>query len=199
VTRAASMNPSPSVLANDVRFTMAMSAARAERANRPTYLLIGAAVLLMVALAALLWSWQARSVAESKLSTELALGQQFVEAAQRLGDVNATPKSGPSASEPIADLGSRMQALATRARIAKETVTKLIAPASRENVRSGSAIRRKFQYTNVREPTLEPLINWLSFAVDEIPGLKVYSLTIKPDPTGWIMNVTFTRWERSDK
>lgn len=197
MTRAAATNATPASLANDARFDLAMAAARAERANRPTYLLIGAAALLIVALAALLWSWQAKSAAESKLATEMALGQQFVDAAQRLRELEVTPKSGPSASEPIPDMGSRMQAAAVRAGMAKDAASKLLPIPSRDSTRSGNAVRKKFQYNNVREATLEPLVSWLSSATEEVPGLKVYSLTLKPDATGWTMNVTFTRWERS--
>lgn len=197
MSRAPGTPASPASLAGEARLGMAMNAARAERANRPTYLLVGAAVLLLVSTAALLWSWKAKASAESQLELELGLGQQFVDAAKQLHGLDAAPKSGPRANDPIADMNSRMQAAATRAGIAKDTTSKLIAAPGRDNTRSGNAVRKRFQYTNVREPTLEPLINWLTTAVEEVPGLKVYSLTVKPDPTGWIMNVTFTRWERS--
>jgi hypothetical protein len=62
----------------------------------------------------------------------------------------------------------------------------------------GAGVQRvRFEYRAVRDEKLEALLGWLGQATEDIPGLEVFSVTIKPEAAGWLMDVVFTRWERT--
>ena len=87
---------------------------------------------------------------------------------------------------------ARLQAIAQEAGIKN----KLQIPRDEEE-RRGASKRVKFRFDNVQDESLPALLSWLDKAVTELPGMEVYSVSIRPLANQWVMNVTFARWERA--
>lgn len=193
------------------RLELAASAARAERKNRPTYLVFIALLLVAASGVALVWALGARASEESALRDERAQAQEYDRSSARIQQIRST--TGEKAN-PFTDnndrIRTRIMAAAERAGLTGEppgmTAASAVAPTlvSTDPRTPGSADgtvpptqRSKFRYENVRQQSLEILIQWLNFAVEDIPGLEVYSIHLKPEANGWVLtSVTFTRWER---
>lgn len=176
---------------------VAYAAARAagnERANRPVWAIACAGVVLAGALIALVVSLNARSSANTTLANERARAAKFVELAaayRRLSE--SADSSGVKANEPI--VPSVLQNPATRAGMVN--AASLIPRTDSESRPATGLIRKRLTFENVRDPSLEALLNWVRFATEDVPGLEVYSVTIKPEANVWHMKVVFTRWERA--
>ena len=91
----------------------------------------------------------------------------------------------------MADLLSQLEGLATRAGLKEKPNP----PRQNPQTRSGVTVT-EYYYTNVKDASLKPLLEWLRLATAQIPGLEVYGLNLRPDPNNWNMTVTFRRWER---
>jgi hypothetical protein len=56
---------------------------------------------------------------------------------------------------------------------------------------------RQVQLTfDIRDPSMEALVQFMQRAVAEVPGLEVQSIQIKPEAQVWYLQVKFARWER---
>jgi hypothetical protein len=191
------------------RLELAATAARAERRNRPTALPAGAAALLAVSIVALLWAAAKRSSAELALADERRAAEEYVQASARLEQARALGGDRPNpANESNDRIRSRIIAAAERAGMTADhpgmtgasslvpTVsTDLKQPASADG-KTPATQRSKFTYQNVKQSSLEAMIQWVNNAVEDIPGLEVFMISVKPEANGWNMTVAFTRWER---
>lgn len=180
--------------AEEDRLDLAAAALRNERHNRPTYLVVGAGLLLVVCAAFLVWSLFARASAGRELDRQREVATKLAAAVGRLKDLQtaSTSPGAMKANAQIEDIRSRLQTAAARADVTD--AAKLI-PRHVAKAKSPGLQRVHFDFDAVRDPRLEPLLKWLRTATEEIPGLEVYSVTLKPEQSGWMMKVTFTRWE----
>jgi hypothetical protein len=88
---------------------------------------------------------------------------------------------------------SRMEELATRAGMTNRPN----APASPEDKSRPGIMLHRHVYSGVQDPSLAALVEWVRLATEEVAGLEVESLKVRPEPAGWRMDVTFRRWERA--
>lgn len=185
-------------MSDESRYELTMAAAARARANRPSALVAGAVVLLVVALGAMVWGLVSRAGAISDLR-EAQSEQARVEALAgewtALADAERTQAGGKAGlGARISDLYTRMEQYATRAGMTKRPDTPRENPTTRPNTNIRVI---EYYYTNVKDPSLKALLEWVRIATAEVPGLEVYGITLKPDPNNWTMNVTFRRWERA--
>lgn len=191
------------------RLDLAMAAARAEHRNRPTYLPAGAAALLLVSILALLWALAKRSGAELELAQERREAEEYVQTAARLERFRASGGERANQFNESNDrIRSRIIAAAERAGMTADhpgmTGASSLVPTFSQDAKqpasadgkSPATQRSKFTYLNVKQSSLETMIQWVNNAVEDIPGLEVYMIGIKPEANGWNMTVAFTRWER---
>ena len=181
------------VLGDDARFELAMAAAGRERTNRPRALVMLAIAVLIVASVAAMWGLASRRSARATLTRALA-DQAAVEAMN--SDWNRlVAEEKDSGADRIGtrmpDLLTKLEGFATQAGLKDKPNP----PRQNPQTRSGVTVT-EYYYTNVKDPSLKPLLEWLRLATAQIPGLEVYSLNLRPDPNNWSMTVTFRRWER---
>jgi hypothetical protein len=182
-------------LSDDVRFEMAAQAASRERRNRPVILVVVAALALLVAGVAALAGLAARASAAAAYQDQLdaqARVQSMLSQLAVLKNAEAASTSG-AAHDPNVRIASNMEGLALRAGLSRPSP-----PHESPEPRGGGITVKEYVYTNVRAPSLTPLLQWVRLAVEEVPGLELYKITsLKPDAAGWNMSVSFRRWERN--
>jgi hypothetical protein len=186
MSRAAAMG-------EDAKFELAMAAAGRERINRPRALLVLAVVVMLVALVAAAWGLASRRSARASLTRALA-DQAAVETMaadwKKLLDEERDAGSEMMGKR-MPDLLTQIEARATRAGLKDKPSP----PRQNPQTRAGVTVT-EYYYTNVKDPSLKALLEWLRLTTAEIGGLEVYSLNLRPDPNNWNMTVTFRRWER---
>lgn len=182
-------------LSEEARFEMTLAAASRERSNRPLGLVVVACVFLAGTLIFAGSSIASRASARSRLRAEL-LSQAGAEAKvqewKRLAQAAADSPQG-AIGKPGEFKVSRMEELATRAGLKSRPN----APVSRDDKSRQGIVVFTHVYTEVRDPSLANMVDWVRSACAEIAGLEVESLTVRPEPAGWKMDVTFRRWERA--
>lgn len=175
------------------RFELASIAARDERRNRPAHWLLFATLFFVFSLLALFWAGWSRAAAEKSLGDQRYIAQQTSEiCGQILALRKQGAEQGDRASQPVSQIRSRLQAIGVEAGIKG----KIPLPKDDEE-RKGASKRVKFTFANVQDESLPALLGWLDRAVNEIPGVEVYSVSIRPQANQWLLNVTFARWERA--
>jgi hypothetical protein len=180
-------------LSEESRFELTLAAAAKERRNRPVAALVLAGLVLAGAAVFAMYAVGVRAGARSELRRALAdQAESEVRAAEWVrmsqgGD--QTPRVGGRSEFRV----SRMEELATRA----EMKNRPNAPASPEDKSRPGIVLHRHVYTGVQDPSLAALVEWVRLATEEIAGLEVESLKVRPEPVGWRMDVTFRRWERA--
>jgi hypothetical protein len=181
------------VLDDDQRFELGAIAARDERRNRPAHWLLLATLCFAGSLLALIWAGWSRAAAAKQLGDQRYIASQTSEICGQIQALREqAAKQGDKANQPITQIRSRLQAIAQEAGIKN----KLQIPRDEEE-RRGASKRVKFRFDNVQDESLPALLSWLDKAVTELPGMEVYSVSIRPLANQWVMNVTFARWERA--
>ena len=188
-------------LSDDDRYEIAARADAGERSNRPTHLVFFGGLVLGVALLAAAIAWRADGAAANDLrrkSNELAT---IKERSQTLADLVQRQVEAPTNDEyaPIPDMLSRLQNAAREAGL--ETLPEV--PRT-ENESFQNARRVNYRYSSrdrsqVRDPSLEKMLSWVSIATERIPGLYVRQISLKPQANSWLMEVTFSRYERIEE
>jgi hypothetical protein len=180
---------------DDLRFEMAVQAASRERRNRPVALVVLAAAALLVTGIAALIGTASRAAAAHEYQNQLEIQARVEGMLSQLAvlkNAEAASTSG-AAHEAIPFLLTKMEDLAARAGLSKPSP-----PAERPEPRPGGIVVKQYVYTNIRADSLTPLLEWVRLAVAEVPGLELYQITtLKPEPAGWNMSVSFRRWERT--
>ena len=181
--------------AGESRDALVSAAAGNERRNRPVYLVAVAVVLLaacLVSLAASLW---AVGTASREFSRERAAATTLASAVGRLKELEGQAGGGEKGPAPNDKILTMLQGAAERAGL-ENSKTLMPRPSPPEN-RGAGVQRVKFEYDAVRNEELEPLLLWLRYATEDIQGIEVYSVTLRPDANAWIMKVVFQRWQRA--
>jgi hypothetical protein len=181
-------------MSDEARFELAMAAAGRARRNRPTALVVAGAAALALAAVLTIWGVSARATAWAALKREqgasasldlLRAEWERLDEAQREG-------GDSQAGRVIRDLQAQMESLATRAGMkAIPNHPRIPTPSLRGGVQV-----YEYHYSEVRDPELKALVEWMRLATTEIPGLEVYSVILTPEANNWKLDVTFRRWQR---
>jgi len=179
-------------LSEEARFELSLSAMGRERWNRPVAMLVLAVALLLAAGLFALYAVGSRASARADLAKALEdqahVEVKLVEWKQLSESEGAAPQSGKAGFKV-----SVMEDLATRAGMK----TRPNAPRAQDDKSRPGVVMYRHFYTEVRDPSLANMVEWVRLACAEIAGLEIDSLAVRPEPAGWKMEVTFRRWERT--
>lgn len=179
-------------LSEEAKFELSMAAASRERANRPVGLVAGAAVVLVAGGVFAAYAMASRAAARGRLEravVDQAMAEARVEEWRRLAESAGAMPTGGTGEFRV----SRMEELAVRAGMKSRPN----APVTRDDKSRPGVVVYSHIYVDVRDPSLAAMIEWMRMACAEIAGLEVEALTVRPEPAGWKMDVTFRRWERT--
>ena len=188
-------NPSNNSMTADDRYELAALASNQQRLNFPSHLITIGAIAVFASLIILFISWQSRSKAQStytKQSYKLVNIESLITQITTLEITRASSQDRDD-GKPIPDMLSKLKRYATQAKLENE----LGLPRNPKSRPEGNARLMTYPYT-LRDPSLEHLLNWIRISTDQIPGLSVTDLTIKPAKNDWSMSVTLSRYERNE-
>lgn len=183
---------------DDLRDRVGAAAARRSAQNRPRHLVILALLLLLVSAITLVLAYRSRQTAMEELDTERARARRVDEIVRELGELKARSSNGqPQFGQPLATVRSRIETAATRAGLRDP----LPVPRTNTDTNVGGRTqvqRVRFTY-DVKDPSLDALLQWVTFSMEDVPDLDVYSLKLNPMTTQgvWSLNIVFSRWERT--
>jgi hypothetical protein len=187
------LSTSKSRLSPDDRYELATIAQNQQRLNYPRHLIVIGILLVFISIVVLAIAWQVRSEAQST-NTKTANGLiQIDDLINQIRTLEQAQISDPQQDiyKPISDMRSRLSRFAAQANLEYE----LGLPKNSTSRPEGTARRMTYPYT-VRDPSLEHLLDWIKISTEQIPGLQVTDLTIKPANQDWTMSVTLARYER---
>lgn len=184
-------------LADDARHELTVAAAARERRNRPMGLVAGAGALLVIAGIAAAAALASRASAAGELRAQAGARERIGAQVEELTGLRAAAAAaeGGDAGAPLGALivTARLDELATSVGLKEKP-----APPRVTDVPKGKIRVKEFLYQNVRSDNLKGLLAWLQSAPGTVPGLEVYRLDLRAEPTAWSMTVTFRRWERAE-
>lgn len=189
-------SPLPPALGDEARASVAARASLAARRNRPVHILLLAGVLLAVCAIAAVVTGVDRASARARLSR---VTQETSEIARLSAQLQALRKAAadPSRERAAAAGGQVLSRIYSAANAAGLTsVTQTPTTDSRPG-RDRGVTRNNYLYREVRDESLERLLGWVAAAVRDVPLLEVTRLRVRPEANGWVMDVTFSRWERN--
>lgn len=180
-------------LSEDARLELTATAARAERANKPRTLLLVSLLLLAVSLLVLSMAWSAYSDATGRADAEQAKAAQAVEKSAQLVALGQAATTGTNqANEPISKFRSRIERAGVEAGLREP----LRLPSERNNVEKRLGTRQVLLTYEIRDPSFDALTRFMQRAVEDVPGLEVSSVLVRPEAQVWYLQVVFSRWER---
>lgn len=180
-------------LSADDRYELASRAQNQQRLNAPRHLIVLGVILLFIALIALGVAWQTRA---SLIDTNRKAARDLVKIEGLITEIRtlqATLDSSPDDDilQPLPDILSNLETLGRRAGLSSIGL-----PKNQSSRPEGDAILRTYPYENIRDKSLENLLNWVRLAEQEIPGLHVREIVIEPRSTAWTLDVVLARYER---
>lgn len=191
-------SPSGSVV-EQARLELAVAASAAERRNKPTGLVVGAGVLVLVALVTCIWAFSSRTKAIAAAEESLRRLQDLQNVVDEITRESASLAARGTQADPL--VGARLERLATEAGL------KNVPAISDSNSPSlgGLGMQQK-RYTLVltnQDPAA--ILRFLKSTQNSplTPGLEISRLSLRPGgPTadaqpGWNMTADFNRWEKT--
>lgn len=181
-------------LTDDERYDLAMVAAASERSNRPKNLIVIPLLLFVVASIMLIYGLFTLESGRVQLRSQESRVNNLINNIVILKELEQTGEAPGEEGilDPIPDFLTRAEACATDAKLAKSPAL----PATRRD-RYPGFVRVRQVYSNVVDPSLPALLEWVRLTQERIPGIFVYSLALKPaGDRGWTLDVTYARWER---
>jgi hypothetical protein len=184
--------------ADEARALAAARAATVERANRPVLPLAAAVVLLLASGVLAVVAAVRHGAAESALSAARASATEIARLTQQ--HRNLQELSRDPARERLAASGgqilSQIYAAGVAAGLQGLTQTPRTLPRA---VSVEGASRSDYAYDGVRDADLSRILNWIASVTRDVPQADVTRIRIRPEPTGWAVDVTFSRWERTTR
>lgn len=179
----------------DDRYELAAQAQNQQRLNYPKHLIALGLLLVFVSLVALIIAWQMRSGAQAKnlkRTNELAQIEQLI---TQITALELTQMNNPDQDmfQAIPDMLSQLKRFGTQANLEHD----IGLPRNPKVRPEGNAKLMTYPYT-LRDSSLEHLLDWIKISTDQIPGLSVTDLEIKPAKSDWTMKVTLSRYERKN-
>lgn len=177
------------------RLMMQRRASAAERRNSPRALIALAVIVLLIAGVYALLGFSTRTGAMKTLaSTQLT--QQNVQ--RQLNTYQSLQDPAASGDGPVIyeRLSSPLSLLLQAARNAE--IEAPVFDTERSETPTGSAHRRVFVFKEFTVAQASEPIRWAAAVERDIEGMRVHSLAMrtKPDKTGWIVNISFSRLEK---
>jgi hypothetical protein len=160
------------------------------------HLLVLAGVLLGVCAVAAIVTGVDRAAASARQSRATGEATEIARLSAQLQNLRLAARD-PARERAAAAGGqvlSRIYAAATAAGLTSVTQT----PTTDQRPRGGLT-RHNYMYRDVRDESLDHLLAWVNAAVREVPLLEVTRLRVRPEANGWVMDVTFSRWERNSR
>lgn len=184
-------------MGEEERIVAASQAAAAERRNNPRYLIAIAGLVLAVSLLWLFSSWSAWSSARAALVKQQRDRETITNNVAELRALKALQgaDSGPRLAEQEGAIRSRLRDIGRAAGLKEENITPKSVKRDQRKDLGSVLLTASFE---ARDEALRPLMAWLDRATAEMPGLEVYKISIKPEAQKWLMQVTFSRWEKPD-
>ncbi len=176
----------------ELRDHLAGAAARREQHNRPTVLLLAGGLVFAVTLVVLVVCVTQRLSADRDLARARTQAQDLGSKAARLEQLTqaSSQKGRAGIGAPIETIRSRISAVAREAGVKGDVPL----PTPKTGAKNAGARQQRLQY-EVRDESLDNLLAWMQNAVRDVPGLEVYSVTLRPEPATWYCKVVFSRWE----
>tara|TARA_R110002073_G_scaffold118918_1_gene258237 strand:+ start:74562 stop:75152 length:591 start_codon:yes stop_codon:yes gene_type:complete len=193
------LNSSSSKLSADDRYELAAVAQNQERTNNPKHLILMGVFIVVISLIVLALAWRSKSAAIEDLdkkSRELAQINQLIEDIQRL---EAEQETNPleDINQPIPDIFSQFTRYATQAKLSQDIGFPSNSNSSSRVQPMLNSTRITYPYS-VRNPSLASLLDWVNISTEQIPGLGIQELTLKPESQNWLLKVTYVRYERKE-
>ncbi len=192
------LNPTNTRLSADDRYELATIAQSHERTNSPKHLVILGLFIVIASLIILIFAWRIKAGAiesYSQRANELTRIHQLITNIETLESAqNVNPLQDEN--QPISDILSQFKRYATQAKIASDIGLPGNNKTSRVQPMLNST-RIIYPYS-VRDPSLVSLLDWVQISTEQIPGLGVQGITIKPEAKNWSLKVTFVRYERNE-
>ncbi|MGV6815264.1 MAG: hypothetical protein ACWA5W_09700 [Phycisphaerales bacterium] len=182
-------------LSKDDRYELAAIAQNQLRLNSPKHLLALGIFCVVISLVILAIAWQSRAGAEKSLAKRQRELTQINQLITQITALEAAQASNPDQDrfKPIPDMLSQLKRFGTQAQLEHD----IGLPKNQKSLPEGNAILKKYPYV-LRDPSLERLLDWIRISTEQIPGLEVTDLTIKPAKNDWTMTVTLSRYERKE-
>lgn len=193
-------NPDNKPFSRDDRDELAAVAAANARRNRPTHLVIAAAVLLVGSLAMAGSAYLSRGAASRALQRYQYENVQATALIARINEVRAQTSGAPGAAgenapigqyDPIPDILSRLIAISGRAGVSTG------APQESSQRPANGYVRKDYRYS-ATVPSPDVLMAWVRMVCEEVPGMQVLNIALTPNAAArtWAVNITFARLER---
>ncbi len=184
-------------LTEDDKLLLASQAAGNERANRPTMLLLLAGGVLAASLVFVLLSYSQYSAAKKVLARQAYEATTIAQnvAAVRVMRAAAQADTGPRLSEQEETIRSRLIDIAVGAGINRSGINPLSLTRSVKQNLGSVQMNVTFE---VRDASLPAMMAWLDRVTQQMSGIEVQKITLRPEAQQWFLLVTFTRWEKPE-
>jgi hypothetical protein len=178
----------------ETRLALASAAARTERQNQPRVLLFAAGLLLLIALIFVGVAFQGSLAASSDLRSQRLQTDDVIKRAGRYKALREAGSSDAAIIHPQQNqLVSRIQGAGVDAGL-KNPVP--LYTAKREEKPPGMGAKQTRYDFDVKDEELPKLLLWVQKATASVPGLELYSITLKPEAHQWSLRATFSIWEK---
>lgn len=166
----------------------------AERANRPTTLVVFSVLLLLAAVAFAGWNGMDARTARREYQRDAAQQREVERAIGEIRAMRAQRAQGTGSQAAFTPEASMLSKLAQAATAAGLTVPPQIQPPNREDTPGSPLVK---QVVTARADGQEPaaVFEWLKKCLQDIPGLYVSQFALRPTRLGWSVEVRFARWE----
>ena len=181
------------------RAERAALAAAAARRNMPGSLLMLALLLLVVALFTAVWAWSDRGEAVATLDARIQQARLIQDRASELSTLRQAQKDSlvTKALPTLSNQGPLRLQEACRSDRLKAVLASQPARDTVASVESGLSLRR-LQYNNLQHDSIAEVMAWIEKAREDIPGLEIERLNLRPGPNTWTFSITFMRYEKKE-
>lgn len=179
-------------LSEEDRYELAAAANAAERSNRPLALLVFAIVLVGASFLFMLFSMGSRAAASTDVANQRLRLSEVQRYAAQIESLRArADEGGPGAgATPIPNILSSFRQYGLEAGID---------PGLPDESREVQPGMQRLEYAfDIKSPDLAPALRFIRLAQDRIPGLETRQIRVRPLANDWHVEVTFSRWERTD-
>jgi len=179
------------------RLEAAFEAGAAERRNRPTGLVVVAAVCLLLAFVYLVYAAAQRREAAASLQGAEASYQELVDLRARIEAYqdDETQRALRRRYAPLmSTIRSRLEELARETGFT-DTLPQLGQISAERRLGLDSPLLLRTITATIVEGDPEVALEWIQAATDRVTGLFVSGLTLSPVQGGWRITVQLSRWE----
>lgn len=179
------------------RLEAAFEASVAERRNRPTGLIIVAALVLLAAFIYLLYAGAQRRDAAQTLVAAEAAHQELIDLEARIEayqDDEAQRALRRRYAPVMSTIRSRLESLARESGFT-DTLPQLGQISSERRLGLDSPLLLRTITATIVEGDPQIALDWIQTATDRVNGLFVSGLTLSPVQGGWRITVQLSRWE----